>query len=74
MARCIHSHGLEVHHKRRMGGNSLSNAEVLCEACRKAADSREPAGVAPSPFSEETKARALAHAHNRCECVKIGCH
>jgi len=74
MARCIHGHGLEVHHKRKAGGSSLSNAEVLCESCRKMADSRDTSGVTPASFSEETKARALAHAHTRCECVKLGCH
>jgi len=30
MARCTRKRGLEVHHKRRDGGNDLNNAEVLC--------------------------------------------
>ena len=33
MARCNRTKELEVHHKRRYGGNGIENAEVLCHEC-----------------------------------------
>ena len=30
MSQCTRTNNLEVHHKRRDGGNGLDNAEVLC--------------------------------------------
>jgi 5-methylcytosine-specific restriction endonuclease McrA len=67
---------LEVHHKRRDGGNGLQNAEVLCQRCHAAGTSTYGvSGPTPPPFSEETKRLALAQAGNRCECTRVcGCH
>jgi 5-methylcytosine-specific restriction endonuclease McrA len=75
MARCTKTSGLEVHHKRRNGGNSLNNAEVLCQKCHKATDTYGTPGDSPDPFDEETKKKALRNAGNRCECTRTGgCH
>ncbi len=75
MARCTQKYGLEVHHKRRDGGNDLSNAEVLCNPCHEATPTYGTPGRTPPPFSEDTKAKALQRAGYQCECTRTsGCH
>lgn len=75
MARCNSTFDLEVHHKRRDGGNGLDNAEVLCRRCHAATSTYGVEGSSPPPFDPLTKAVARLHAENRCECVRIGgCH
>ena len=75
MARCTRTRNLEVHHKRRDGGNDLSNAEVLCEPCHEATSTYGVPGSAPPEFIEETKQAALRRAGNQCECTRTGgCH
>ena len=75
MARCTQRNGLEVHHKRRDGGNDLSNAEVLCKPCHEATATYGTPGMKPPPFSEETKREALRRAGYQCECTRSGgCH
>jgi len=75
MARCHRTWGLEVHHKRRDGGNGIANAEVLCKDCHAATSTYGSPGKSPEPFSQETKDKALKNAGNRCECTKTGgCH
>lgn len=72
MPRCTKTRGLEVHHKRRDGDNSLANAEVLCGPCHAATSSYGAPGASPPAFSELTKAAALLRAGNRCECTRVG--
>lgn len=75
MARCTRTRELEVHHKRRDGGNSLANAEVLCKKCHAATSSYGTPGQSPPPFSDQTKLAARIRAGNRCECTRTGgCH
>lgn len=75
MARCIRTAGLEVHHKRRDGGNELDNAEVLCARCHEATSTYGEPGKSPPPFSEETKRAAQRRAGGRCGCTRTGgCH
>lgn len=75
MARCTKTRSLDVHHKRRDGGNGLDNAEVLCPPCHEATPSYGTPGPTPPPFSEETKKKALARAGDQCECTRTGgCH
>lgn len=75
MARCTRTRGLEVHHKRRDGGNGLDNAEVLCPQCHAATSTYGTPGKTPPPFSDDTKQKALRKAGNQCECTKTGgCH
>lgn len=75
MSRCFVKSGLEVHHKRRDGGNDLNNAEVLCQRCHKATSTYGTPGKSPEPFSQTTKYEALKRAGNRCECERTGgCH
>ncbi len=75
MARCTRTRNLEVHHKRRDGGNGLDNAQVLCPPCHAGTGSYGTSGTAPPPFSEDTKRRALARAGNQCQCTSTrGCH
>lgn len=75
MARCARTYGLEVHHKRRDGGNSLDNAEVLCSWCHQTTSSFGTAGISPPAFTQETKDKALKRAGYRCECTRTsGCH
>ena len=75
MARCTQINGLEVHHKRRDGGNGLNNAEVLCSPCHEATSTYGTPGNSPPEFSEETKAMARRRAGNQCECTRTGgCH
>ena len=75
MARCNKTWGLEVHHRRRDGGNSLTNAMVLCQKCHAATDSYGTPGKTPPDFDEYTKEQALVQAGRRCECTSVsGCH
>lgn len=75
MARCTRKTDLEVHHKRRDGGNDLNNAEVLCQKCHSATATYGVSGKRPSEFSEQIKEKAREHAGNRCECRRTGgCH
>jgi 5-methylcytosine-specific restriction endonuclease McrA len=75
MARCERTWGLEVHHIRRDGGNSLSNAQVLCQECHEATKTYGESGPTPPPFDEWTKQTALANSDRRCECTRTsGCH
>jgi len=75
MARCTRTWGLDVHHKKRDGGNGLDNAEVLCSKCHEATSTFGTPGPTPPPFSEDTKKKALARAGNQCECIRTGgCH
>ena len=75
MAKCTVTRGLEVHHKRRDGGNGIDNAEVLCQACHKATATYGVSGPSPLPFSQATKDAALTRANNQCQCTRTGgCH
>jgi len=75
MARCTRTHSLEVHHKRRDGGNDLGNAEVLCSTCHQATSTYGAPGKSPPEFSVATKAAALRLAGSRCACTRVGgCH
>jgi len=75
MLRCNGKYGLEVHHKRRDGGNDLENAEVLCTRCHEATSTFGTPGKKPPPFSEATRQAALKRAGHRCECTRTGgCH
>jgi 5-methylcytosine-specific restriction endonuclease McrA len=75
MARCKRTRGLEVHHKRRDGGNGLDNAEVLCPTCHAATSTYGPPGKSPPPFPDDVKRRALRRAGNQCEYTRTGgCH
>lgn len=74
MARCIRTWGLQVHHKRVEGGNSLDNAMVLCEKCHYNTSTYGDSNhKSPPPFSQDTKDAALKRAGNRCECTKGDC-
>lgn len=74
MTRCIRVWPLEVYPKSKIGGNSLSNAQVLCAKCHAATPTYGKPGEEPS-FSEETKKAALDNAENQCQCIRIGsCH
>jgi len=75
MARCTRTRDLDVHHKHRDGGNSVSNAEVLCHPCHEATPTFGTPGKTPLPFSEETKKAAFRIAGNQCQCTRTGgCH
>jgi len=74
MSRCNSTENLEVHHKRRDGGNDIGNAEVLCQKCHEQTSTYGTKGKSPPEFSEPTKKEALKKAGNRCECERAGCH
>ena len=74
MSRCNSKEKLEVHHKRRDGGNDIKNAQVLCHECHVNTTSYGVPGKSPPDFSAETKEEALLNAGNCCECEKEGCH
>ncbi|MDR0539034.1 MAG: hypothetical protein LBG74_00805 [Spirochaetaceae bacterium] len=74
MSRCNSTKNLEIHHKRRDGGNGIGNAQVLCQKCHENTGSYGVRGESPPEFSEQTKAEALKRAEYRCECEKDGCH
>lgn len=73
MARCKNTENLEVHHKRRDGGNELDNAEVLCPSCHKNTSTYGVHGESPPRFSQKTKEDALKRAEYRCECERKTC-
>ena len=73
MARCTCRTGLEVHHKRRDGGNGLDNAEVLCHECHVNTATFGVHGKSPEPFPQSVKDLALKRAGNRCECTREVC-
>ncbi|MBR2208264.1 MAG: hypothetical protein IJ859_05570 [Synergistaceae bacterium] len=73
MARCTCTTGLEVHHKRRDGGNGLDNAEVLCQRCHANTSTYGVPGKSPEPFPQSVKNEALRRAGNRCECTRVTC-
>lgn len=74
MSRCSATKNLEVHHKRRDGGNGIGNAQVLCQHCHENTSSYGTQGKSPPEFSSETKKAALERAENQCECEKDDCH
>jgi 5-methylcytosine-specific restriction endonuclease McrA len=75
MPRCKRKVTLEVHHKRRDGGNGLNNAEVLCERCHAATSTYGVQGTSPPDFAESIKFEAKILSGNQCECTRIiGCH
>lgn len=75
MPRCTRTTNLELHHKRRDGGNGLDNAEVLCQKCHAATGTFGTPGKAPPDFDEATKQAALKRAGYQCECTRTGaCH
>ena len=74
MARCIRNSELEVHHIRQDGGNDIANAQVLCQLCHEETSTYGEPGQSPLDFDEDTKAKALRRAGNRCECSRDGCH
>jgi 5-methylcytosine-specific restriction endonuclease McrA len=75
MPRCTKTTNLEIHHRRRDGGNDLSNAQVLCQKCHSATHSYGLPGHSPDPFPEDVKQKALKRAGYQCECTSIGgCH
>jgi 5-methylcytosine-specific restriction endonuclease McrA len=74
MSRCINTENLEVHHKRRDGGNDIENAQILCQSCHENTSTYGMEGKSPPEFSTKTKEGALIRAENRCECEKEGCH
>lgn len=73
MARCNSKTNLEVHHKRRDGGNDLDNAEVLCHDCHVNTDTYGKEGDSPKSFTQKIKEEALERAENMCECKRTGC-
>jgi len=75
MARCTRTRGLDVHHKRRDGGNGLDNAEVLCPPCHEATSTYGIPGRTPPPFDDQTRQAALHRAGHQCQCTRTGgCH
>ena len=74
MARCSKTTNLEIHHVNRGGGNSLSNAQVLCHDCHVNTHTFGTEGVSPPPFSEATKEDAKKAAGYQCQCNKDKCH
>jgi hypothetical protein len=75
MPRCNRATKLEVHHRRRDGGNAESNAQVLCQECHSYTSTYGVPGDSPEPFSQFTKSYVLTMAGQRCECESDrGCH
>lgn len=70
MARCTKTRDLEVHHRRRDGGDGIDNAEVLCRPCHQATTTYGTPGTSPPPFSQDVKDRAMRRAGNQCECTR----
>ncbi len=69
MARCRRKEGLEVHHKRRDGGNASDNAIVLCRPCHENTATYGAPGASPPPFSVETRLMAFHQAEFLCQCT-----
>jgi len=74
VSRCNNTEKLEIHHKRRDGGNDIENAQVLCQSCHENTSTYGKEGKSPLAFSNETKEKALVRANNQCECEKKDCH
>lgn len=74
MARCTCRTDLEVHHKNRNGGNTLSNAKVLCQDCHAKTLTYGVPGDSPPKFPQSVKDAALKRAGYRCECERQYCH
>ncbi|MFA8342044.1 MAG: HNH endonuclease [Rhodothermaceae bacterium] len=75
MGRCFRTTNLEIHHKRRDGGNDIKNAQVLCQKCHSQTSTYGIPGNTPPPFSPMIKKMALLSAGNQCECTSDrGCH
>ena len=74
MSRCGSTENLEVHHKRRDGGNDIGNAEVLCQKCHENTSTYGVHGDKPPEFSASIKEEALKRVGNRCECERTECH
>ena len=74
MSRCGSTDKLQVHHKRRDGGNDIGNAEVLCQECHENTSTYGVHGKKSPDFSEATKKEALKRAGYSCECERTGCH
>jgi len=74
MNRCVSTDRLEVHHKRRDGGNDLNNTQVLCHDCHVNTITYGKEGKSPPEFSEEIKKAAKKRSGFRCECRKDNCH
>ena len=74
MSRCNSKENLQVHHRRRDGGNGIENAMVLCQLCHVNTSTYGTEGKSPPPFSDETKEAAKKRAGYRCECEKEECH
>ncbi len=73
--RCTRTTNLEVHHKRRNGGNGLENAQVMCQKCHAATHTYGTPGHSPEPFPQSVKDQALKNSGYRCECTNdYGCH
>lgn len=68
--RCTRTSNLEVHHKRRDGGNDINNAQVLCHDWHVNTITYGTEGESPQPFSEFTKQLAKERAGYQCECIK----
>lgn len=60
--RCNSTNTLEVHHKRRDGGNNIDNAEVLCHECHTHTSTYGVLGDSPDDFDEATKKSAMKRA------------
>ena len=75
MARCAQQHDLKVHRKACDGGNDLDNAKVFCNPCHEATSTYDTSSSTPSPFSDDTKVKALLRAGHQCECTRVDdCH
>ncbi len=75
MARCMRKVNLDVRHITQTGGNSLSNARVLCFKCHESTSSIDAYEASPPDFGRDTKEKALAKAGYQCECTATGkCH
>jgi hypothetical protein len=73
MGRCKRTNQLEIHHKRRDGGNTLDNAEVLCHECHTHTSTFGTPGTPPPTFSPSIKEQALKRVGHRCECTRVIC-
>jgi len=60
MARCARTNDLQVHHKRRAGGNDLDNAQVLCKPCHEATATFSTPGNPPHHFLMQPKMPPLS--------------
>jgi len=74
MSRCNSTEKLEVHHKRRDGGNGIENAEVLCHDCHVKTGTYGVNGKSPVDFTDEIIKAAKKRAGYRCECDRENCH